>query len=323
LPIHWRRPGNLGVLRRLGRLAFRTWARTGIVPGYYYRAVEAWGPLLAGDGPETTTLPNGCAMECDLEDHVGRLIYFRGTYEFIEAFLFTRLLTSGMVVIDAGANIGQYTMLASTAVTPTGRVHSFEPVHENYSRLRAHVAANGLTNVRLNRLALWSEDSTLVLVMPNQSPGNHGSYTVRQGAPPSSGEEAPGIRLDEYASANEIAGVDLIKMDIEGAEAAAILGGLGLVERCRPIFLLEVNRAALTSMGSSPNELWELVSGLGYRAWRIGWSPETSGPVSSFEGLVQSNVFLHYKDLPSNVTSGWSYDEARRWAYSGWWPRRG
>ena len=86
------------------------------------------GPRLAETEFQRAVLPNGCSMHCDLRQHVDRHIYYLGAYEPVESYLFTRLLQPGMTVIDAGANIGQYTLLAATAVGSRGTVHCFEPV---------------------------------------------------------------------------------------------------------------------------------------------------------------------------------------------------
>src|SRR5205085_1504296 len=87
---------------------------------------------------------------------VQRHIYFQGVYEPVEAYLFSRLAAPGMTVVDAGANVGQYTLIASARVGPSGAVHSFEPVPETYRVLAEHVAANRAANVVANRAACAS-----------------------------------------------------------------------------------------------------------------------------------------------------------------------
>jgi hypothetical protein len=57
---------------------------------------------------------------------------------------------------------------------------------------------------------------------------------------------------------------------------------------------------------------------LGYQVWRIGDSPETSGPLPAINQLNQCNVILHHADLPASITSNWRAKAALRWARSGW-----
>lgn len=307
----------LEIGRNIGRTGLRAWGRLGRASGYQYQLVESYGPALAGSRLLSSRLPNGCRVHCDLRDMVQRQMWFYGAYEPIEAYLFTQLLRPGMVVIDAGANVGQYSMLAATGVGPSGSVHSFEPIPATFARLQKHVAENSLSNVQLNQIALWDKDTTVSLGMPAGMLNNAGAYSVRAGADKLSSIEAPAARLDTYCALQNLSRVDVIKMDIEGAEPFAISGGLEVIKKFRPTLLVEINRTALNDMGMNTTKFWEVISNLGYRIWRIGHSPETCGPVPDLECFVQSNAFLHSTDLPACVTSGWSYRTALKWARSG------
>lgn len=300
--------------KRLMRSALLAWGRTDRAPGYRYQLLDKHGAKLAAKELLPARLPNGCAMMCDLRDHVQRQIWFNGAYEPIETYLFSQLLEPGMTVLDVGANVGQYTLIASTAVGPTGQVHSFEPVPATFARLLEHVELDRLTNVRLNRAALWSKDEPLNLGLALESADNAGSYSVGSAEVEETAVSALGIRLETYALAEKIERLDLIKMDIEGAELFALHGGRSLLDRFHPVILLEVNREALRKLNTDPESLWRFVDDMGYRAWRIGYSPETSGPIENFHGLDQANVLLHVLPLPESVTKNWNYRDVMRWA---------
>jgi FkbM family methyltransferase len=306
------------MIKGMGRAMLVAWSRTGRAPGYLYQAVDRCGPALAGRSALASRLPNGCRVHCDLRDEVQRVMWFFGAYEAVQARLFAQFLRPGLTVIDAGANVGQYTLLAATGVGPSGTVHAFEPVPETFARLQQNIADNALTNVRPNRAALWHADGPLRLGLPPQMVGrNVGSYSLGQGDLPSA-VEAPGIRLDAYADAAGIDRVGLIKMDIEGAEPGALAGGRSLIERSRPVLFMEVARSLLGQLGSSPAALWRELSSLGYRAWRIGLSAATSGPISDLEGFEKADIIFHQEDLPPAVTDHWDLRAALRWARSGW-----
>ena len=209
-------------VRAAGRAALQAWAGTCTAPGYLYQAMEAYGPSLSDGGRLPSRLPDGSMIECDLRDHVERQMYFLGAYEPIEAYLFTRLVRPGLTVVDAGANVGQYTLLAASGVGPTGAVHCFEPVAANFARLEAHLAANRVINVRANRSALWHEPAEVRLGLPADTVGNAGSFSV--GSLASSVVAALAEPLDAYDERMGVGRVDLVKMDIEGAEWAALRG---------------------------------------------------------------------------------------------------
>jgi FkbM family methyltransferase len=307
------------VTRLLVRSGLRAWAHSTIKFGRFYQAMEKYGPKVAVGKLLSTYLPDHSSMECDLRDHVQRQIYFIGAYEPVESFLFNRLIRPGDTIVDAGANVGQYSLLAASKTGSTGSVHSFEPIPKNYARLARHVQMNRVSNIRLNQLALWNEPKELSFGMPPSKDANDGSYSAGSMADSSVPlVTARAVRFDEYAAEHEIDRVDLIKIDVEGAEWFALQGMAGVLSRHRPTILMEVNREACSSMGYDPSEFWKmLVHGLGYRAWRMGVSAEELRQLDSADGLEQSNVLFTRGDLPSEVASDWDVWTCLRWAKSG------
>src|SRR5882724_6714622 len=91
------------------------------------KIMEALSPLYAASEPQICRLPGGAAIRVELAEHVQRWIYFFGVYEKDTVDWFRSNLRPGMVVLDIGANVGQYTLIAAGAVGPNGRVHAFEP----------------------------------------------------------------------------------------------------------------------------------------------------------------------------------------------------
>jgi len=300
--------------RKMWRALLRIWGFWGKAPGWHYRAVERWGRRLSAGKLIQSSLVNGCCMDCDLQDQIQRLIYFQGLYEPVEAFLFTSILQPGMTVVDAGANVGQYTLLASRAIGPAGTVYSFEPVPSTFSRLQSHVRDNRLENVQLTRAALWAEATVLRIGLSPDMSNNCGAYSVGSSNPATT-LECHSLRLDDFVFERRIDRVDLVKMDIEGAELFALHGMLSTLRRHRPILLMEVNRVAATRLGYSPADLWDLlVTDLGYRAWAIGHSHHVSHALTDLDEIEQQNVIFHVEDLPAAVTEGWDLKSVLRWA---------
>jgi FkbM family methyltransferase len=260
-------------------------------------------------------------MLCDVRDLFQRYTYFQGLYEPAESYLFTLLLRPGMTVIDAGANAGQYTLLAATAIAPGGSVHSFEPVPSNFRQLEENIRRNALSNVQAVRAALWSEEGEVILGVPQGQPqdrDNSGRWSVNAISEELPAVTARALRLDTYVKQAGVRRVDMIKMDIEGAEPFLISGARETLAACHPVIVAEVNAQALERLGSSTAKLWEELQTLGYRAWRIGPSLKESGPLTDFGSLEYANVIFHLEDLPEAVTQGWARRTARKWACSGW-----
>src|SRR6266702_4352906 len=91
---------------------------------------------------------------------------FKSYTDRTERRVLARHLSSGSIVVDAGANIGIYSQFLARCVGPTGMVHSFEPSPENFARLRAAVAS--LPNVRVNQLALSDKTGESVLYVSEE-----------------------------------------------------------------------------------------------------------------------------------------------------------
>lgn len=301
------------VLRPTLRFLLRTWSRFPKAPGYFYQIVERWGGRLGVD-PLNCRLSNGMRMKCDLTDHIQRQIYFRAAYEPIETYLFESLLRPGMVVVDAGANVGQYALIAAGAVGHDGEVHAFEPVLRNFQRLTANVLLNGLTaTVRANMIALWDGAETLRLHLGSDMLGNHGAYTIGTPSERIDTVAAAGMRLDDYAVENGLTRLDFVKLDVEGAEWFALTGARLVLARWRPMMLVEINREACQRLGYQPEQIWELLRPYGYLMWAVGQSPGMCRSIDTLAGVDRANIIFHTGDLPERVIRGWSLKSVLRY----------
>jgi FkbM family methyltransferase len=300
-------------LRDAGLVLLSAWGATGLFAPRRYAVTERLGPWLGHGRRLPRTLVNGCRIECDLGEHLQRHVYFWGLSEPVEAWLFLRLLHPAMTVVDGGANIGEYTLLASTAVGDTGAVHAFEPIPDNFTRLRGHVAVNSLHNVRMRQAALWDRTTTLTLGRQAGRPSHAGAWSAA--APSGTVESVQAVSLDDYVAEEGIARVDALKLDIEGAEPNAVQGMLRTLERDRPLLLVELHETARAL--STAAAVMALVAPLGYRLWRIDKEdPARCGPVEDIAAMAPANVLLHAKDLPAGLTD-WTPKAVRRWARSG------
>jgi len=253
-------------------------------------------------------------MRCDLRDHIQRQIYFRAAYEPIETYLFERLLRPGMVVVDAGANVGQYALIAAGVVGAHGEVHAFEPVPRTFRRLVAHVVQNGMAGiVRTNMKALWHKTQALSLHLGSEMSGNEGAYTIGTLAEAIDSVITAGVRLEDYATEAGLTRLDFVKMDIEGAEWFALQGAKSVLARWRPMMLLEINREACRGLGYQPEQIWDLLKSCGYRMWVVGQSAGTSHNLDDLAGVDRANVIFHSGHLPDSVINGWTLKSVLRY----------
>jgi len=167
-------------------------------------------------------------MKLDLRDQICRHLYLYGVYDPFVTSVIRTMLSSGGTFVDVGANIGTYSLLASRIVGASGQVYAFEPCSRNIARLKENLALNQITNVRVLTKALSSTSGSLDL-FDRHDPGNSGTTS----AIPFEGASKITVACTTFDEELADAPIDLIKMDIEGWEDKAILGGKKLFGRTR------------------------------------------------------------------------------------------
>ena len=218
-------------------------------------------------GTATVSTHFGFTMTLDLRDWVDQHIFVTGDYEASSARTIAALLNPGDLCVDAGANVGFFSLLMATGVGAGGAVWAFEPAPGTRERLAQNVRLNGLTNVTVRSEALSNVDgeqrfwagptdhSGIASLRPLQ--GTEGSYEVRT------------ARLTSCLPRD--AAPRLIKMDIEGAEHLAIQGMVDLLETSHPDIVIEISDHFLKELGSSSREVCSTLIDLGYDMYVIGW----------------------------------------------------
>jgi FkbM family methyltransferase len=172
-----------------------------------------------------------------------------GTDEQFESKLWTDRIHEGDVVIDVGANVGYYTILAAKRVGRHGRVVAFEPEPSNFAILQGNVTAFRFENVVLERKAVTSRTIKTRLYLSPRAKGDHRSYDPHDGR---ESVEIDGVALDDYFRGFERP-IAAIKIDIQGAEMDAVLGMKALLDRSPGVLLFtEFWPEGLRTCGADP-----------------------------------------------------------------------
>jgi FkbM family methyltransferase len=201
-----------------------------------------------------------------------RIAEYGGERETLLRFLHT--LQAGDVVYDVGASVGLFTITAARLIGP-GVIYSFEPDSSTRARLEENVRLNHLENVHVVAWAVSDRDGQLTLFSDGAS-GFAPSMVrqVRPGAP--KGETIVQTRsLDMALASGELRPPDVLKIDVEGAEALCLRGCQRLLrgEFGKPprALFIELHPDLLPALDSSPQEVEELLEKLGYR---LSWAQE-------------------------------------------------
>lgn len=163
-----------------------------------------------------------------------------GSYEYNTQNAFRRFIERGQVVFDLGANVGFYSLLASTLVGPTGRVFAFEPVPRNLDYLRRHLTLNHVTNVTVWETAVGRTEGSGHFDFGHNHVSGHLTDQVN-------GQtfKVRIVSLDHLVTTNELPPPNVIKCDIEGAEHDALLGAEGIIAMYRPMVILATHGDAV------------------------------------------------------------------------------
>lgn len=176
---------------------------------------------------------NDYRMKIDLNDNViTPSLFMYGCWEPYESQLMTTLLRPGMTVIDIGAHVGYHSLLAARVVGSTGRVISFEPSPGNFDLLANNIRINGLSKIiHAENAALGDFSGELDLYLSSYNTGDHRIYSTlsdddeifNAGALRQSVRVAV-MALDEYLGERDISKVDIVKIDVQGAEMGVLSG---------------------------------------------------------------------------------------------------
>ncbi len=190
-----------------------------------------------------------------------------GVCEFQETELVKREIKKGDVVLDLGSHIGYYTLLFAKLVGTEGKIFAFEPDPTNLALLKKNVEVNGNDNVVLVQKAVSDRTGPLPLYLSEENTGDHRIYDSHDGR---SSIEVESVRLDDYFRGDPVA-VNFIKMDIQGAEAAALQGMPLLLERSSTLKMLtEFWPVGLKRFGVEPEDYLKLLLRHRFKLYQVG-----------------------------------------------------
>jgi FkbM family methyltransferase len=232
----------------------------------------------------------GVNLLLDPADYIPRSILIFGSWQPKVGKALSNWLTEGSVMLDIGAHIGYFALKASALVGKDGRVIAFEPNPKTLKKLHANIAASGATNIIVQPVACTDYEQVITLhdstecghsglssFLPITGQENYSevlpSYNVR------------GRPIDEIVPELGLTRIDVVKVDVEGAETMVIRGARETLKLFHPVVVMEMSDSRLREMGLSLEELAALMMELGYTQHRVmdSWDED----VKDWEWVVQ------------------------------------
>ncbi len=275
-----RQPGRWGaaLVKLAGRLPPRLLVAIGRVqflsPTLHRLIFRASRPLRESEG----VIRHGLAAGLRFNPAGAHPGYALGTSEPEIQELLAEHLKPGDTFFDIGANVGFFTVLAAKLVGTAGCVVAFEPGPETAEALERNVRANGFDTVQIARVAVGNETGEAAFTLPETGHWSAARLTQFDGPAPY-GERTCMVRvvsLDEARRRCEVPKQpQVVKIDVEGAEVAALHGMRDTLRSTRPVVICETH-------GTAP-DVTELLEHLGYAVETLqdfsdeAWNPHVLG----------------------------------------------
>jgi FkbM family methyltransferase len=202
------------------------------------------------------------------DDHIGLHLKWFGVFQGNELRMLLEFIHPDDCVVEVGAHVGTFTVPCATRVAHKGRVYAFEAYDPTYRLLERNIEINRCGDrVHVYRLLVTDEPGEY---MPTTVEGNTGAtaFLYKAGGVSSSCEFA--VRLDDWwgnhagNQAEKASAVNVMKLDCEGMELRVLRSAQSVLERFRPVMLIEINRKNLARHNATVEDIECLLREYGY-----------------------------------------------------------
>ena len=252
----------IGLLELISKFVPKTSINRVVISPRSRRLVQLYESLPKPNKPKIYQIADDVLIEVNLLLPGERAISFHA-FEPTVTKRFLKMIKKGDVVIDLGAWIGYYSLLAAGKVGDKGRVISIEPHRTNYERIESNIHLNNFKNVELLNLAVGDQLGTVVLKEGNDSL----THTI------TGNEIGHQTRIDTVDNILKSLGVEYVSviiMDIEGYEYFALKGAKdALAKGCIKNIICEVHPNKLRLNGYTDTDVIKYLSSHGYKIEKL------------------------------------------------------
>lgn len=270
-----------------------------------YRVVSV-GRSLAGKDKFVTVCRDGLRWRLDLSEGLDFSIYL-GVFERSTVLALQKLVSPGDVVFDIGANIGAHTLGLARCVGQSGQVFAFEPTDFAFVKLKRNLALNPELEARTfpQQILLAAEPAgsprrELYASWPLEKddsvhPKHRGRLVTAWGASIDS--------LDHFVERQSIDRLNLIKIDVDGSELPVLQGGLRVLDKFRPILVMEMSPYVHAENQHSFGALVALLRNAGYSLQDTAASKSIPLDTAKLEALIPDGASINVIARPNAAVS--------------------
>ena len=219
------------------------------------------------EGVVFTVRSSGIRIRCQKGDHRSPPFetFNFADFEPSESRMMLKLFEGRQTFYDIGANIGWHSLNLSARYR-NADYYCFEPIPETYQQLLENIRLNKFSNIHTYNLALSDRQGQQTFYFYQACSGNASAVNLT-GRDDVSAIECRLERLDEFMEKSGLPAPEFIKCDVEGAELMVFKGASKTLSEHKPIIMTEILRKFSAKYGYNPNEIFENLAGIGYRAF--------------------------------------------------------
>lgn len=189
-----------------------------------------------------------------------------GVYEYWKVRLLTDLIKPGMTAVDIGANKGDFSLLMAKLMNDRGKVLSFEPVPDNCYWLKKSIEANNYKSIKLFQVALSNKNGTANFY-PGKVSGWGSFFFTRYADTNKKPTVVKTRKLDDILNEEGIDSIDIIKIDVEGADILVLKGAEDILKRSKDVkLLMDID----VESDEEKKQLFDILNFCGFKIYNIG-----------------------------------------------------
>ncbi len=190
--------------------------------------------------------------------------YFAGEYEKENAVFLSRHCQSGMTVIDVGAHLGLFSLIAAQLVGEKGKVYAFEPTPGTFETLKKIIKLNNAQSIIQPVHQAVSNKKGYVNFFVDEYDGSNANSLVARDDKKRASVQVGLTTIDDFVYESKLEKVDFMKIDAEGVELDVIRGATATIKKFRPKIILALHPPLIKNNVQTLEEIYDTLIQLNY-----------------------------------------------------------
>lgn len=212
-------------------------------------------------------LPDNFYMLLNPTEHIQQQLFWYGYYEKELRELLKKIVRPGDVFLDLGANIGYFSLLVANDF-PSAKIISFEPIKALFQNMNDNISLNNIKNISTINAAVGEINDEEDLFV--SAPDNLGMSSFKQPENYSGKKEKViVVTIDDWFKTSGLSKIDIIKLDVEGSELAGLKGMKEVLQKQKPVLIVEINPETLIMFNLKPSDIYDYLRQFNFEGFLI------------------------------------------------------